>query len=106
MTTVVDVDSTDRSNQEVFEALRTEWYGETDGLVARDAEFARLTDEWRAVEWRSGGRTLLAALGLQYQEVPLCRGLAWLLDPQGGHGLGRHFLDAFLASLDPPIVDD
>lgn len=78
--------------------LRREWHsvGETpDWEVA----FSRLTDEWRAVEWQSGGRTLLSALGLQYQEVALCRGLAWLLDPAGGHRMGRHLVDELLTSL-------
>lgn len=34
----------------------------------------------------------------------MCRGLAWLLDPEGGHHMGRH-LDALLRRLDLPTDD-
>lgn len=84
--------------------LRGEWSA-FHGGAARESEFARLTDEWRAIEWRSGGKTLLDALGLQFNEVALCRGLAWLLDPEGGHNLGRHPLHAFLRSLDVSVEE-
>ena len=92
-----------------FEEVRADWQS-TSGQPNWDDAFDRLTDEWRAVEWCSGGTTLLAALGLQYLEVPLCRGLAWLLDPDGGHQLGRHFLNAFMSTLglvplaDAPVI--
>lgn len=105
MGNVPEVSSTEAPISELFDELRLEWYSAY-SQPTREEEFARLTDEWRAVEWRSGGTTLLAALGLQYQEIPLCRGLAWLLDPEGGHQLGRHFLHAFLRDLQIPIVDD
>jgi len=92
------------SNEVRFDALRREWQATTPEKD-RETEFARLMDEWRAVEWQSGGQTLLAAMGLQFQEVALCRGLAWLLDPDGGHRLGRHLLEALLRRLDLSVID-
>lgn len=84
----------------VLEQQLQELLAETGAAALGDErEFSRLIDEWRAVEWRSGGQTLLAAMGLQFNEVRLCRGLAWLLDPAGGHQLGAHVLNAFLRSL-------
>ena len=93
------------ADQNRFDELRRQWDSGSAVLSWEDG-FVRLTDEWRAVEWRSGGRTLLAALGLQYQEVPLCRGLAWLLDPEGGHRMGRHLLDGLLGRLGLPASGD
>lgn len=93
------------ASEERLNALLVEWNTDP-GLQTWEDAFSQLTDEWRAVEWQSGGKTLLAALGLQYQEVPLCRGLAWLLDPKGGHRLGRHFMDALLASLGLRVAND
>lgn len=87
-----------------FDLLRLEWH-EGRPVLDWESDFSRLIDEWRAVEWRSGGKTLLAALGLQFHEVSLCRGLAWLLDPDGGHQLGRRPLEAFLRNLDVPVVE-
>ncbi|KAA1419215.1 hypothetical protein F0U44_12250 [Nocardioides humilatus] len=52
------------------------------------------------VEWRSGKKTLLGALGLHHNEVAMCRGLAWLLTPNGWHGLGAAVLDELLTALD------
>lgn len=88
-----------------FEVLRREWTTRSPGDDWED-DFSRLTDEWRSVEWRSGGKTLMAALGLQFDEVALCRGLAWLLEPGGSHRLGRRPLDALLGDLDVPVVED
>lgn len=56
-------------------------------------------------QWRSGGGLPLVALGLQFNEVALCRGLLWLLDPEGGHGMGAHPLHAFLRSLEIPVLE-
>lgn len=50
-------------------------------------------------QWRNGQRTLLQAIGLQYDEVKLCAGVAWLLRPDSWHGLGTRFLDATLQEL-------
>ncbi|MGN7225856.1 PD-(D/E)XK nuclease family protein [Dietzia maris] len=49
--------------------------------------------------WRSGHRTLARELGLHRLEVYMCRGLAWLLTPDGWHGLGSEYLSAFLEFL-------
>lgn len=50
-------------------------------------------------QWRTGGRTLMSALGVHHHEVILCRGLAWLLTPDGWHGLGSSVLDGLLGLL-------
>ena len=91
-------------HEEAFAAALQEW-NELAAPLDWDQALAQMTDEWRALEWRSGGETLLAALGVKYLEVPLCRGLAWLLDPNGGHQYGRHFVDAVLRDLQVPIDD-
>lgn len=56
--------------------------------------------------WRGGHRTLMHALGFQYREVSLTAGLAWLLDPDGWHGLGSKVLSGLLVRLGlPPAID-
>ncbi|WP_324276373.1 PD-(D/E)XK nuclease family protein [Blastococcus brunescens] len=50
--------------------------------------------------WRGGPRTLLAALDLQYRELAVTAGLAWLLRPDGHHGLGPAVLDGLLDHLE------
>src|SRR5690606_30892102 len=50
-------------------------------------------------QWRTGGRTLLNALLVHHDEVILCRGLAWLLTPDGWHGLGSKVLVGLLELL-------
>jgi hypothetical protein len=52
--------------------------------------------------WRSGARTLLSELGVHYSEVALCRGMAWLLRPDGWHGLGTTMLEELLDHLGLP----
>lgn len=59
-------------------------------------EAAQLLD---AGQWRSGGRTLLSALGLHHREVALCAALAWLLRPDGWHGFGTGVLRGLLDHL-------
>jgi len=55
--------------------------------------------------WRGGHRTLMHALGIQRREVFLTAGLAWLLDPDGWHGLGSRVLSGLLGQLGlPPAV--
>ncbi|MGY1985393.1 PD-(D/E)XK nuclease family protein [Blastococcus sp. SYSU DS0669] len=49
--------------------------------------------------WRGGPRTLLAALDQQYRELAMTAGLAWLLRPDGHHGLGPAALDRLLDHL-------
>lgn len=51
--------------------------------------------------WRGGPRTLLAAIGVQYLELPLTTGLAWLLRPDGHHGLGSSLVVSLLDHLCP-----
>lgn len=68
-------------------------------LLSMQAEVSSLVSGGR---WRSGGRTLMHALGLQHNEVMLSRGLAWLLTPDGWHGLGDRFLVRLLDRLALP----
>ena len=49
--------------------------------------------------WRGGPRTLLAAIEVQNRELVLTAGLAWLLRPDGHHGLGSAMLSCLLARL-------
>ncbi|TFV52856.1 PD-(D/E)XK nuclease family protein [Blastococcus sp. TF02A_35] len=62
----------------------------------RDAQQALLVSG----RWRGGPRTLLAALDLQYRELAVTAGLAWLLRPDGHHGLGPSVLDGLLDHLE------
>jgi len=88
---------------------------EAEGLLAQ------MSEEWNAVlagweqsidsmrreaaalrdqgQWRGGHRTLMHALGFQHREVYLTAGLAWLLDPDGWHGLGSKVLSGLLMRL-------
>lgn len=84
-------------------------------LVAREsAATAVVVAEWRPTlaqmkvdqaghvregRWRSGHRTLLTAVGVHHLEVPLTAGLAWLLRPDGHHGLGSSVLVGLLTHL-------
>ena len=54
--------------------------------------------------WRGGHRTLMHALGVQYREVFLTAGLAWLLDPDGWHGLGSRVLSGLLTQVGLPTA--
>ncbi len=65
-------------------------------MSSMQAEVRALRQDGR---WRSGGRTLLHALGLHHDEVLLCRALAWLLTPDGWHGLGDRFIVRILHDL-------
>ena len=49
--------------------------------------------------WRAGPRTLLAALDVQYRELAMTAGFAWLLRPDGHHGLGSTVLAGLLDHL-------
>jgi len=57
-----------------------------------------------AHRWQGGKRTLMQALGIHYLELPLTAGLAWLLDPDGWHGLGSHVLSGLLDQLGLPLA--
>jgi hypothetical protein len=64
------------------------------GSMRREADSLR--DQGR---WRGGHRTLMHALGVQHREVFLTAGLAWLLDPDGWHGLGSRVLSGLLTQV-------
>ena len=74
---------------------------EWDTAFRQMAELTRQQKNERA--WRSGHRTLMRELGLDHLEVYMCRGLAWLLTPDGWHGLGSEYLSAFLELLALPV---
>jgi len=93
------------TSEDRFDGLRRELTAVSPG-DDWEGDLSRLIDEWRSVEWRSGSKTLMAALGLQFDEVALCRGLAWLLEPGGSHQLGQGPLDALLGDLDVPVAED
>lgn len=52
--------------------------------------------------WRGGPRSLLGALRLEHQELTLTAGYAWLLRPDGHHGMGTKVLRALLDFLGLP----
>lgn len=52
-----------------------------------------------ARRWRGGPRTLLAALDVHFQELAMTAGLAWLLRPDGHHGLGPAVLTGLLTQV-------
>ena len=56
-------------------------------------------------QWRSGPRSLLAALGLRNDELKLTAALAWLLQPDGHHGLGDRLLRRFCAAAGAQPTD-
>lgn len=74
----------------------------TDALHQMEREVQTLKAQG---QWRAGGRTLLKALWVHHDEVILCRGLAWLLTPDGWHGLGSTVLVGLLEELDLPTDD-
>jgi hypothetical protein len=76
--------------------LIASWEQSIDSM-RREADSLR--DEGR---WRGGHRTLMHALGVQYREVFLTAGLAWLLAPDGWHGLGSRALSGLLGQLGLP----
>lgn len=89
-----------------FAALFDEWRGlglEGSGFAKWEGAFEAIAAEQAQLradrKWRTGGRTLLHALGLHHDEVRLCAGLAWLLTPDGWHGLGSSFLSALMVDL-------
>jgi PD-(D/E)XK nuclease superfamily len=82
------------------QAVLMDWEQSID-LMRREADSLR--DQGR---WRGGYRTLMHALGLQHREVYLTAGLAWLLDPDGWHGLGSKVLSGLLGQLGlPPAIN-
>jgi hypothetical protein len=82
------------------EAVPADWAQSMDSMRR---EAASLRDQGR---WRGGRRTLMHALGIQHSEVYLTAGLAWLLDPDGWHGLGSKVLSGLLGQLGLPSAID
>ena len=81
------------------QAVLANWEQSIDSM-RREADSLR--DQGR---WRGGYRTLMHALGIHHREVFLTAGLAWLLDPDGWHGLGSRVLSGLLGQLGlPPSV--
>lgn len=100
-----------RSPDEVaFRAMFTEWQAmgipDVPDVDAWEATLAAMQEEMLQLRsrgmWRTGGLTLLRQLGLHQNEVMLCRGLGWLLTPDGWHGLGDAFLRSFASALGLP----
>lgn len=100
--------------QERYERMAAAWQQLAAADRARDRALvpqweARIA-EMRATQqalltagrWRGGPRTLLAALDLQYRELMMTAGLAWLLRPDGHHGLGNSVLNGLLDHLAIP----
>jgi PD-(D/E)XK nuclease superfamily len=82
------------------QAVLVDWEQSMDSMRR---ETARLRDQGL---WRGGHRTLMHALGIQHREVFLTAGLAWLLDPDGWHGLGSRVLSGLLGQIGlPPAID-
>ncbi|WP_437331655.1 PD-(D/E)XK nuclease family protein [Sorangium sp. So ce394] len=77
-------------------------------VAAWEARLAELRAEQeelvRGGRWAGGPDDLLSILGQSRQERYHSALLAWLLDPQGRHGLGAGFLEALLrrCAADPP----
>lgn len=49
--------------------------------------------------WKSANRNLFRILGCDRNEEVHSNILAWLLDPEESHGIGTHFLKAFIARV-------
>lgn len=90
-----------------LQRLASEWQviaHDEDPVPHWQTQIARLNSDMLGLkasgQWRSGRRTLLSVLGVHHDEVLMCRGLAWLLTPDGWHGLGSRALVALLDFLD------
>lgn len=92
--------------QSAYDTLLTEWTRLTSG-PASVSEWEEQLERALAEEhnlrerglWKSGSKTLLSAIGVHYREVYMCGGLAWLLRPDGWHGLGSSVLAGLLSHL-------
>lgn len=84
---------------QAVEALPEHW---PDRMSKLRAEQAALVD---GNQWRSGPRSLMESMGLAYRETRLTAGLAWLLQPDGHHGLGDALLLPLLSKVGLSEVD-
>lgn len=95
-----------RSERQAIDDFRRQWEVIIDPVPRWNAAFREMRDHTLNLKaegvWRSGRRTLLAELGIATDEVLMCRGLAWLLTPDGWHGLGTRFLGRFLSDAGVP----
>ncbi len=86
------------------EDTRVAWVGEVGAAceawwdVHRERAIGDAQDALRAYESEGPVFDLLGGLGLRDDERFVTRVLAWLLDPQGSHGLRASFLRAFIAA--------
>lgn len=86
--------------QAVLVAEQTHEAAAVQAWTPRLSEMQRRQDDLvRRGQWRGGPRTLMAALNLHYRELSLTAGLAWLLSPDGHHGLGTAVLTEMLDHL-------
>jgi hypothetical protein len=99
-------------DEAAFQAVLDDWLSigqEVNPVPDWELRIAVMVQEMRDLQasghWRTGGRTLLHALGLHHDEVRLCRALAWLMTPDGWHGLGDRFLRSLLARIDIVVAD-
>lgn len=94
--------------QQRFELLQRHWQVvQNDRAAATErtvgawrAHLGELTKTEQALRaagrWRSGPKRLMDVLQVAWLEVPHCRVLAWLCDPNAHHGLGHGFVGRFL----------
>lgn len=101
-----------RQQEEVFELVHADWAAivhEPSSIQDWEVTFQAMAREMQHLRasghWRTGGRTLLHALGIHRDEVRLCRALAWLMTPDGWHGLGDMFLRRLLARVGVDVLD-
>lgn len=64
---------------------------------------AEYTDIRRAGRWQRGAYDFFGVLRISRSELHHCSMIAWLLDPEGRHGLGRAFLDRLIARYIPDV---
>lgn len=100
------------ANEAAFQAVFADWLSIGQGVNPVpdwELKFTDMVQEMQdlraAGHWRTGGRTMLHALGLHHDEVRLCRAIAWLMTPDGWHGLSDRFLRALLARIGLEATD-
>lgn len=105
-------DSPSSGHEAAFRLVYQDWLSIEAGVSPVpdwELEFADMVDEMRRLrasgQWRTGSRTLLHALGVHHDEVRLCRALAWLMTPDGWHGLGDTFLRRLLERVGVEVTD-
>lgn len=99
-------------SEDVFAVLEDEWSKYAGNRPADTGAWQRAISVMlpkylsirRAGRWQRGPSDFFGVLGISRSELAHCSMIAWLLDPEGRHGLGRTFLDLlierFLPNLD------